>query len=106
MTLQTQDSEFFRVSPGGGLSLSGRRGTEALAGLRRFLDETIRAVVYSGPPVPLFFHYDGYLVDLPDKDPEHHYYGIQQPRVCAEEDDHWLDPEISYPWVSLDMCTS
>ena len=41
MTLQTQDIESFRLSlPGGSLSLSSRRGTETLAGLRRFLDET------------------------------------------------------------------
>ena len=98
MTLQTQDTEFFRLSlPGGSLSLSGRRGTENLDAHRSFLDESIRTLVDNGPPVPLFYHYDDYLVDLPDKDPEHHYYGIQQQRVCAEEDDHWWEPEISYP---------
>ena len=98
MTLQTQDTESFRLSlPGGSLSLSGRRGTESLDALRSLLDESTQTLVDNGPPVPLFFHYDDYLVDLPDKDSEHHYYGIQQPRVCAEEDDHWWDPEISYP---------
>ena len=81
MTLQTQDIESFRVFPGGNLRLSGRRSTETLAGFRRFLDETARDIVDSGPPAPLFFHY----------------YGIQQLRVCAEEEDHWWDPEISYP---------
>ena len=45
MTLQTQDIESFRLSlPGGSLSLSGRRGTETLAGLQRFLDETIEYI--------------------------------------------------------------
>ena len=98
MTLQTQDADLFRSSlPGESLSLSGRRGTESLDALRSFLDESIRTLMDNGPPFPLFYHYDGYLVDLPDKDPEHHFYGTQQPRVCAEEDDYWWEPEISYP---------
>ena len=96
-TLHSQDAESFRESPGGGLSPSTRRGKEILVGLRRFLRETERKIVDSGPPAPLYFHYTGYLVDLPDKDPEHHYYGIQQPRVCAVEDDYWWDPRLSYP---------
>ena len=96
-TLQVQDSESFRDSRGGNLSLSNRRGTETLAGLRRFLRDTAKKIAKSGSPVPLYFHYTDYLVDVPDKDPEHHYYGIQQPRVCAEEDDMWWDPSLSYP---------
>ena len=98
MTIQTQDIDLFRSSlPGGSLSLSGRRGTESLAALRSFLDKSVRMMRDSGPPAPLFYHYDEYLADVPDKDPEHHYYGIQEPRVCAEEDDHCWKPDISYP---------
>ena len=94
-TYQIQDTESFRDSPVGNLSLSTRRGTETLVGLRRFLRDTARKIAESGPPVPLYFHYTDYLVDVPDKDPEHHYYGIQQ--LCAEEDDRWWDPSLSYP---------
>ena len=96
-TLHSQDTESFRESPGGNLSPPTGRGTETLAGFLRFLKETAKEIVDSGPPAPLYFHYTGYLVDLPYKDPEHYYYGIQQPRVCAEEDDHWWDPRLSYP---------
>ena len=90
-TLQVQDSESFRDSQGENFSLSSRRGTETLVGLRKFLRKTAKKIAESGPPVPLYFYYTDNLVDVPDKDPEHHYYGIQQPRVCAEEDDMWWD---------------
>ena len=82
MTLQTQDIDLFKSSlPGESLSLSIRRGTEGLVALRSFLVESIRPMRDNEPPVPLFYPYDDYLVDVPDKDPEHQYYGIQQPRV-------------------------
>ena len=96
-TLQEQDSDLFRDSLGKNCSPSIRRGTETLGSLRKFLKETATSIAESGPPVPLYYHYTDYLVDVPEKDPEHHYYGIQQPRVCAEEDDRWWDPSLTYP---------
>ena len=98
MTLQTQDIDLFRSSlPRGSLSLSRRRDTESLAALRSFPGESIWILRDSRPPVPLFYHYDEYLVDVPDKDLEHQYYEIQEPRVCAEEDDLWWEPNLSHP---------